>query len=363
MSKPIGLDGSQMSVHKIMTVVGARPQFIKAAPVSRAIAACPSICEVMVHTGQHFDYGMSDVFFSELDIEPPRHTLGIHGGGHGAMTGRMLIALEQVMEDEQPDVVLVYGDTNSTLAGAIAAAKLGIPIAHVEAGLRSFRPMPEETNRVLADRVSRWLFCPTETAVKNLAQEGVNDGVHLIGDVMFDVTLMMCNRARKLSTIVDRLGLCRGGFQLATLHRAENTEDRASLARAIDYLKERARVAPLILPLHPRTRDAAARFRLEFGEIRVIEPVGYLDMIALLDACTNVLTDSGGLQKEAYFHRKPCVTLRDATEWTETIEAGWNRLWTVAEYSPRKDITGYGDGRAAEKIASVLAHELLGHPS
>jgi UDP-GlcNAc3NAcA epimerase len=352
-----------MHVGKIMTVVGARPQFIKAAPVSRAITAHPSLCEVMVHTGQHFDYGMSDVFFSELGIAAPGHTLGIHGGGHGAMTGRMLMALEEVMEDERPDVVLIYGDTNSTLAGAIAAAKLRIPIAHVEAGLRSFRPMPEEINRVLADRVSRWLFCPTEAAVANLAREGVSEGVHLIGDVMFDVTLMMCSRARKLSTIIDRLGLSASGFQLATLHRAENTEDCASLARAIDYLKESARVSQLILPLHPRTREAASRFRLEFGEIRVIEPVGYLDMIALLDACTNVLTDSGGLQKEAYFHRKPCVTLRDATEWTETIEAGWNRLWTVPEYRPRRDITAYGDGHAAEKITSLLAHELSGNPN
>lgn len=347
-----------MSLCKILTVVGARPQFIKAAPVCRAIAACYSLSEVMVHTGQHFDYEMSDVFFAELGIAPPAYTLGIHGGGHGAMTGRMLIALEEVMERERPKVVLIYGDTNSTLAGALAAAKLYIPIAHIEAGLRSFRPMPEETNRIVADRVSRWLFCPTTTAVENLAREGVRVGVHLVGDVMFDVALMMRERARERSTILRQLGLSRNGFQLATLHRAENTSDRTSLSRAIAYLEESARHSPLILPLHPRTREAAAGFGLRFGQIRVIDPVGYLDMMALLDGCTAVLTDSGGLQKEACFFRKPCVTLRDATEWVETIEAGWNRLWTNPDFAPRRDISAYGDGHAAEKIAAILTTEI-----
>jgi UDP-GlcNAc3NAcA epimerase len=343
-----------MARRKILTVVGARPQFIKAAPVSQAIAAGHEFREVMVHTGQHFDHGMSDVFFEELGIPSPAHVLGIHGGGHSAMTGRMMIALEDVLSAEKPDTVLIYGDTNSTLAGALVAAKLDLPIAHVEAGLRSFRPMPEETNRILADRVSRWLFCPTSTAVENLKREGIAAGVHQIGDVMYDVALMMRDRAREKSTVLTRLGVSPGGFQLATLHRAENTDDRDALVRALDYLGEAAKQSPLVLPLHPRTREAAARFALDFGLIKLTEPVGYLDMMALLDGCTRVLTDSGGLQKEAYFFRKPCVTLRDATEWVETIEAGWNRLWIGRDYALRRDIAEYGDGTAAEKVVAVL---------
>ena len=343
---------------KILTVVGARPQFIKAAPVSQAIAAGGKFDEVMVHTGQHFDHGMSDVFFEELGIPSPAHVLGIHGGGHGAMTGRMMIALEDVILAEKPDVVLVYGDTNSTLAGALVAAKLDLPVAHVEAGLRSFRPMPEETNRILADRVSRWLFCPTSTSVENLQREGITSGVHQIGDVMYDVSLMMRDRAREMSTVLTRLGVTQGHFQLATLHRAENTNDRDALARAVDYLGEAAKQSPLVLPLHPRTRAAADRFELDFGSIKLIEPVGYLDMVALLDGCTRVLTDSGGLQKEAYFFRKPCITLRDATEWVETIESGWNRLWIDSDYAPRCDIGAYGDGNAAERVLDVLKAEI-----
>jgi UDP-GlcNAc3NAcA epimerase len=347
-----------MARRKILTVVGARPQFIKAAPVTRAIAAAGELDEVMVHTGQHFDHGMSDVFFEELGIPQPAYVLGIHGGGQGAMTGRMMIALEEVVAAEKPDAVLIYGDTNSTLAGALVAAKLYLPIGHIEAGLRSFQPMPEETNRVLADRVSRWLFCPTSTAVENLQREGIISGIHEIGDVMYDVSIMMRDRAREKSTILARLGVVQGEFQLATLHRAENTDERDALARALEFLVDATKQSPLVLPLHPRTRQAADQFRLEFGSIKVVDPVGYLDMIALLDGCTRVLTDSGGLQKEAYFFRKPCVTLRSATEWMETVEAGWNRLWTGPDYAPRKEITAYGDGAAAEKIVAVLAAEL-----
>src|SRR5262245_52317444 len=347
-----------MPRRKILTVVGARPQFIKAAPVSRAIAAGGKFDEVMVHTGQHFDHGMSDLFFEELGIPAPAHVLGIHGGGHGAMTGRMMIALEEVVAAEKPDAVLIYGDTNSTLAGALVAAKLYVPIGHVEAGLRSFRPMPEETNRVIADRVSRWLFCPTPTAVKNLQREGITSGIHEIGDVMYDAALMLRDRARKTSTVLARLGLMPGKFQVATLHRAENTDDRDALARAIDYLSAAAQHSPVVLPLHPRTQQAARRFGHDFGPIVVIDPVGYLDMIALLDGCTRVLTDSGGLQKEAYFFRKPCITLRDATEWVETVQAGWNRLWIGSHYAPRRDIAAYGDGSAAQKVVAVLNAEL-----
>ena len=347
-----------MPRRKILSVVGARPQFIKAAPVSRAIAAAGELDEVMVHTGQHFDHGMSDIFFEELGIPSPAHVLGIHGGGHGAMTGRMMVALEEVVIAEKPHAVLIYGDTNSTLAGALVAAKLYLPIGHVEAGLRSFQPMPEETNRVLADRVSRWLFCPTSTAAENLRREGIVTGIHQIGDVMYDVAIMMRERAREKSRILLRLGLKRGEFQIATLHRAENTHSADALARAVEYLAKSTNEWPLVLPLHPRTRQAAKQYGLDFGSIAVIDPVGYLDMVALLDGCTRVLTDLGGLQKEAYFFRKPCITLRNATEWVETIEAGWNRLWTGPDYATRKEINVYGDGAAAEKIAAILNAEL-----
>lgn len=343
---------------KLLSVVGARPQFIKAAPLSQAIGRRPGLVEVLVHTGQHFDPGMSDIFFDELGIRNPDHTLGIHGGSHGEMTGCMIVALEQVMLKERPDAIVIYGDTNSTLAGAIAAAKLYIPIAHVEAGLRSFRPMPEEINRVVADRVSRWLFCPTDAAVANLAREGIRENVHAVGDVMYDATIMMRQQARDRSTILARLALQPGEFQLATLHRAENTDTREALERAFVYLRDAASEQPLVLPLHPRTRNAAASFGIDMSAIKLIEPVGYLDMIALLDGCSRVLTDSGGLQKEAYFFRKPCVTLRDATEWVETVEAGWNRLWTGADYAPRREIDAYGDGHAADKIAGILAEAI-----
>lgn len=344
-----------MMALKILTVIGARPQFIKAAPVSNALAARDDMNEVLVHTGQHFDADMSDVFFSELGIPAPHHTLEIHGGGHGEMTGRMLVALEQVMLHEKPDLVLIYGDTNSTLAGAVAAAKLYIPVAHVEAGLRSFQQMPEEINRIVADRLSHWLFCPTDTAVANLAKEGVTEGVHLVGDVMFDATVRIREQARETSTILADLGLKSKGFQVATLHRAENTDTAQALTTALDYLKAAARTCPVVLPLHPRTRAAAERFGLNFDGLMIVRPVGYVDMAALLDGCVQVLTDSGGLQKEAYFHGKPCITLRDATEWTETVDAGWNRLWHTEEFRPRRPINAYGRGDTALRIIEILA--------
>jgi UDP-GlcNAc3NAcA epimerase len=339
-------------MRKIVTVLGARPQFIKAAPVGAALAA-RGIEEVLVHTGQHFDANMSAVFFDELGLRAPDHSLDIHGGGHGAMTGRMLVALEDVLLAEKPDAVLVYGDTNSTLAGALAAAKLQIPVAHVEAGLRSFRPMPEETNRILADRVSEWLFCPTATAVENLAREGMRDGVLLVGDVMYDGALAMRDRA-KARDALRQLGLTPGRYRLATIHRAESTADAAALGRVIDYLVAAARAMPVLLVLHPRTRAAAEQFGLTFDQLRVIEPVGYLDMLCLLDGCADVLTDSGGLQKEAYFYSRPCITLRDVTEWPETVDGGWNRLWTHPDYLPRQDLAGFGDGHAAVRIAASL---------
>ncbi len=341
----------------ILTVVGARPQLVKAAAVSRALAATPGLQERLVHTGQHFDAGMSDVFFAELGIPEPAHNLGIHGGGHGEMTGRMLIALEDVMKAERPDGVLVYGDTNSTLAGALAAAKLNIPVAHVEAGMRSFnRRMPEEINRIAADRLSELLFCSTRTAAENLRNEGIIAGVHMVGDVMYDVTLHAAAKAEARSRILEQLGLRPKAYFLATVHRAENTDDPKALAAVIAYLRDRTREHPVVLPLHPRTRGAAERAGLALDGLMLIEPVGFLDMHRLLAGAAGVFTDSGGVQKEAYFHRVPCVTLRSETEWVETVAAGWNRLWRGPDYAPRRDIPDYGDGRTAEAIAAILAN-------
>ena len=343
-------------VGRILSVVGARPQFIKAAAVSRAIAEAPDAVEIMVHTGQHFDAEMSDIFFAELGIPEPAHNLDIHGGGHGRMTGQMLEALEAVMLDERPDWVLVYGDTNSTLAGALAAAKLHLPVAHVEAGLRSFnRAMPEEINRVLTDHVSTLLLCPTAAAVENLRREGIDDGVEHVGDVMYDATLEAARRAAGESRILERLGLESGGYVLATVHRAENTDDAAALTDVVRYLQAAASRMPVVLPLHPRTRQAAERFGVSLDGLTLSAPVGYLDMAQLLTHCAEVMTDSGGLQKEAYFHRKPCITLRGETEWVETVEAGWNRLWRGPDYrQTRGEITDYGTGSAAHRTVDAL---------
>lgn len=339
---------------QIFTVIGARPQFIKAAPVSRAIAEA-GMSEVIAHTGQHFDALMSDVFFDELDIPKPGYNLEVNSLGHGAMTGRMLEKLEEAMLAEKPDLVLIYGDTNSTVAGALAAAKLNIPVAHVEAGLRSFnRRMPEEVNRVVADHVSALLFCPTQTAVANLAAEGITKGVHAVGDVMYDTTLAAVKRAESRSTIIETMGLTPRGYAVATIHRAENTDDPERFARVVAWLEDAARQTPVVMPVHPRTRKLLASRGLAPAGLTLIDPIGYLDMARLLSQAAAVFTDSGGLQKEAYFHRVPCVTLRDETEWVETIEAGWNRLWTSDSYAPRRDIADYGDGHSATAIARLL---------
>jgi UDP-GlcNAc3NAcA epimerase len=341
---------------RILSVVGARPQFVKAAAVSRAVRDHAGLEEIMVHTGQHFDRGMSDVFFEELDIPPPRHRLDIHGGSHGEMTGRMLPALERVMMEESPDVVVVYGDTNSTLAGALAAAKIHLPVAHVEAGLRSFnRRMPEELNRVLTDHLSALLLCPTRASVANLHAEGITRGVHHVGDVMYDASRFAGEQARLRSTVLDTLALEPGGFVVATIHRAENTDDAQSLAAVMAFLREQAAERPVVLPLHPRTRQACERFGVTLGGFRVVDPVGYLDMAMLVSASCGVFTDSGGLQKEAYFHGVPCVTLRSETEWVETVESGWNRLWTEHGYAERRPIHEYGDGDAAGAIAEAIS--------
>jgi UDP-GlcNAc3NAcA epimerase len=348
---------------KILTVLGARPQFIKASAVSRQLAQTPGLIEVIVHTGQHHDPEMSDIFFSELDIAPPRHHLGISSLPHGAMTGRMIEGVERVLEAERPDLLLVYGDTNSTLAGALAAVKLQVPVAHVEAGLRSFnRRMPEEINRVLTDHVAKLLFCPTEAACRNLEREGIRSGVHMVGDVMYDATIEAIARAKERSTILNVLGLAPRTYAIATLHRAENTDDRSRLAELIAWLERQAEATTIVLPLHPRTRRRMHEHGLSWQRVRTITPVGYLDMAALLHGASAVFTDSGGLQKEAYFHRVPCVTLREETEWVETVEAGWNRLWQTAQYRPRRDISDYGVGDASARIVDVILQS-LGRPS
>jgi UDP-GlcNAc3NAcA epimerase len=343
----------------LFTIVGARPQFVKAATISRALRDVPAIAERIVHTGQHYDANMSDVFFDELEIPPPARHLGIGGGNHGQMTGRMLEGLEGAMIEDKPDAVLIYGDTNSTLAGALAAAKLNIPVVHIEAGLRSFnRRMPEEINRVMADHVSSLLVCPTTAAVTNLAKEGITKGVVMAGDVMSDATLFAIEKAKSGNDTVARLGLAAGGFVLCTLHRAENTDDVQRFEAILSYVTKAAAGRTVVLPVHPRIRARLAARAEEFPNIKMIDPVGYFDMHALLAGCEEVLTDSGGLQKEAYFHRKPCVTLRDETEWVETIAAGWNRLWTSASYvTPRTDIADYGQGDAARKtIDAIMDH-------
>lgn len=331
----------QVSALKLVTIVGARPQFIKLAPVSRALRK-EGIREVIVHTGQHYDHGMSDIFFDELGIPAPDYNLGVGSGSHGLQTGEMLRKIEEVLLAEKPDWVVVYGDTNSTLAGALAASKLHIPVAHVESGLRSFnRRMPEEINRVLTDHISTLLFCPTETAVGNLAAEGITRGVHLVGDVMLDALLDAKERAQAKSTILDQLGLVEKQYLLATVHRAENTDDPQRLRAIMTALSQLAETETVIFPVHPRTEKALvglgllpmdvlrppiSAFSFPLSALRFIAPLGYLDMVRLSASARVILTDSGGLQKEAFWLGTPCVTLRNETEWVETVRSGGNRL-------------------------------------
>lgn len=358
---------------KILTVVGARPQFIKAAAVSRIVTANEGMEEVLLHTGQHYDSNMSDLFFRELGIPAPRYHLGIGSGTHGVQTGRMLQSLDEILLDEKPDWVLVYGDTNSTLAGALSAVKLHIPVAHVEAGLRSFnRAMPEEINRIMADHASNLLFPPTEVALSHLRSEGVSeDKIRLVGDVMYDAALFFGAKADRESRILEQLDLTSGEFVLSTVHRAENTDAPERLTAIMDGLSEVARDLPVILPLHPRTKHALEARGMGDGPagVRLIEPVGYLDMVALERTAAMVATDSGGVQKEAFFYRTPCVTLRDETEWTELVELGWNRLCpplsaaavseAVRESREHIGTEGepYGKGDAANRILVALAGE------
>jgi UDP-GlcNAc3NAcA epimerase len=352
---------------KILTILGARPQFIKAAVVSRVLTDA-KIEESIVHTGQHFDAGMSDVFFEEMGIPEPAFHLGVHGGGHGAMTGAMLQALEPLLQTEQPDWVLVYGDTNSTLAGALAAAKLHIPVAHVEAGLRSFnRRMPEEQNRIVTDHLSDLLLTPTSTATARLHEEGIpSNRVHQVGDVMFDAAIYYGKRAEEHSHVLVRHGLESSSYVLSTLHRAENTDDPTRLHAIINGLDAVARDGlPVVLPLHPRTRIAMAREGLNPQAITLIDPIGYLDMVVLERHAAVIATDSGGVQKEAYFHGVPCITLRDETEWVELVQTGWNHLVPadarmIAEAvkitvgCKGQNAQLYGDGNAARKVVLSL---------
>jgi UDP-GlcNAc3NAcA epimerase len=355
---------------KIVTLVGARPQFIKAAPVSRAFRAA-GLTEVLIHTGQHYDAAMSDLFFDELGLANPAYNLGVGSGAQGWQTARMLEGLEPLLLQEKPEWVLIYGDTNSTLAGALAAAKLGIPIAHVEAGARSFnRAMPEEINRVVADRLSSLLFAASEAAVVNLRHEGMAEAsIHFVGDVMFDAIRLFSVEAERRSRVLERIALQPKSFALATVHRAANTDGPHRLTTIFAALADLAREMPVVLPLHPRTRaavgdKASAAFLVAGGKL--IEPVGYFDMLMLERHAALIITDSGGVQKEAFFNEVPCITLRKETEWAELVALGWNTLLDPAQANGLRELarklrgcrgkpaTPYGEGNAAVLITAHI---------
>lgn len=352
---------------KIVTVVGARPQFVKAAVVSRALQQQQGMQEIIVHTGQHYDNNMSDIFFVEMQIPKPAYNLAIKESLHGAMTAKMLMGIEEILLREKPGVVLVYGDTNSTLAASLAASKLHIPVAHVEAGLRSYNmQMPEEINRILTDKVSSLLFCPTQQAVDNLQAEGFTQSfyhVHLTGDVMFDAALFYFEQSN--ASIFEKLSLEQNNYILATIHRAENTDNSENLSAIIDALNELNNIQKVIVPLHPRTTKLLAQLNI-VPAFTVIEPVGYFDMLQLLHNCSLVITDSGGLQKEAYFFKKFCVVMREQTEWTELVTNGFaaiagsdkEKIITISTQFLKSSFTDkpglYGNGNAGEKIAGIL---------
>lgn len=368
----VGSELPEVDCMKILTVIGARPQFIKAIAFSHAASEADGVEEVILHTGQHYDDNMSEVFFRELGLAAPKYRFDLGGGTHGSMTGRQLAAIEEALLEEKPDVCLVYGDTNSTLAGALAAAKLHIPVAHVEAGLRSFnRKMPEEVNRVLSDHVARWLFAPTQTAVDNLQHEGIAaENIHLVGDVMYDVARLVIDNPSRRTDIAQRLGLAGRSYAISTLHRQETTDDPDRLIAILQALSDLTTQMPVVLPMHPRTRKTIAALphaAAALEKITVTDPLGFFDMATLLAGARLAVTDSGGLQKEAFFHKVPCVTVRDETEWVELVHLGWNRLPTrfdretisetihAALNAPSgEDATPYGDGSAARRILSII---------
>lgn len=347
---------------KVVSIVGARPQFIKLAPLSKALRNA-GLREVIVHTGQHYDENMSQLFFEELEIPEPDYNLGIGSGNHGEQTGRMLIALEEVLLKEKPDLVIVYGDTNSTLAGSLASAKLHIPLAHVEAGLRSFnKNMPEEINRIVADHLSDILFVPTETAVVNLKKESIEKGVYLVGDVMFDALMYFSKISSEKSKILNALNLKNKEYYLATIHRAENTDDYERLKSILTALSQVDK--PVVFPIHPRTRNRIKAYNFDYllRNLICIEPLGYLDMIELEKHALAIFTDSGGVQKEAFWLKVPCITLRDETEWIETVEYGWNRLVgtnrdkileAIKNLNPGENIN-FDNNFSAPKICKVI---------
>lgn len=356
---------------KILTIIGARPQFVKASVVSRALSKCSGVKEVLVHTGQHFDTNMSKIFFEELDIPEPHFSLGISGGSHGEMTGRMIIDIEKILIKEKPDSVLLYGDTNSTLAGAIAASKLYVPIIHVEAGLRSFNNfMPEEINRILTDRVSSLLFTPTSAATKNLLAEGFDPGkIFEVGDVMYDAAMFYSNKIKNLDRHMLRGTEQFNGYILVTIHRAENTDSDLHLESIVSALVKISVKSRIIWPVHPRTLRSLSNLGLldrMNGKVQIIEPVGYIDMLHLQKNAILIVTDSGGVQKEAFFAKVPCVTVRNETEWVELLESGWNRLVPPSSAEVLFDgiesaigtrgsnVSLYGDGKASDLIIEKL---------
>lgn len=355
---------------KILTVVGARPQFVKASILSRKFKEDHDVKEIIVHTGQHYDTNMSEVFFKQLQIPKPDYNLGVGSHSHGKQTAKMLSEIESILMKEKPDLVLVYGDTNSTLAGSLAASKLHIPIAHVEAGLRSFnKKMPEEINRLLTDHLSAWLFCPTKTAVTNLKKEGIDAGVYLTGDIMYDVILHFKKAALAHSTILSRLGLTAKDYYLATIHRAENTDDFDRLQTLLTVLSRLDR--KVVLPLHPRTKGKMEQWKLDHlltaSHILPVEPLGYFDMLTLESQAKAILTDSGGVQKEAYMLQVPCITFRDETEWIETVQAGWNDLVGASDDQkilmainnmrpPSLHPSLFGNGNASSKIYTAICN-------
>lgn len=363
------LTGKELMSNKICTVIGARPQFIKASPLSNALKS--KFQEIIIHTGQHYSYSMSDIFFDELNMSKPQYNLSIGSSSHGEQTGAMLSSIEKVLVTESPDYVLVYGDTNSTLAGALAAAKLHIPIIHIEAGLRSYnKKMPEEINRILTDHVSDFMFVPSEAAVKNLNSEGIIDGIFNVGDIMYDAILNAGERAAIKSKVFDDLNITSSNYILSTIHRAENTDDFSKLSNIVRSFNRIDK--KIVIPLHPRTKKMMNKFNLEFSSnVKVIEPVGYLDMINLMKHSYCIMTDSGGIQKEAYYLNTPCVTLRNETEWNETVEVGWNILCDIesdiiieavnrtASVRNLNHPNLYGQGDTAKRIVNILLNRSI----